>query len=62
MITLINKTAVRNYILEKVKLERPGWKCTRISPEALSQLEARFMNIIDNLVKSHPTKGETFRV
>ena len=57
---LLNKTNTKKFILAKVESMRPGWKCTRVSSEALEMLEAKFRVMIIRMVESHPTKGQTF--
>jgi hypothetical protein len=60
MSSLLNQTAVRDYILERVKTTRPGWTCTEVSERVFKIIEDKLKTIIDKTVHSHPTKGRTF--
>ncbi|KKN71931.1 hypothetical protein LCGC14_0415770 [marine sediment metagenome] len=59
--SLLNKKHVRNYILERVKKTRPGFNCTRVSPDALTAIEYKLTAMINKIVHAHPSKGQTFR-
>ena len=59
--TLLNRAAVKRFILDSVKTLRPHWDCTRVSDEALADIEAAVRTKITGLVQGHPTKGKTFR-
>ena len=59
---LTNKAAVKKYILTRTAELRPHWDCTRVSQQALDEIEARLQNMITRMVESHPTKGKTFQV
>ncbi len=59
--SLLNKSETRKFIMEKAKILRPGWTCTQIAESALITIEAKLHNMIENMVKSHPTKGKTFK-
>ena len=58
---LINKAVTKRYIMARLKQKRPGWNCTQISGQALSELNAKFKNLIDKCIQSHPTMGKTFK-
>jgi len=58
---LINKKAVRDYILRTVSEKRTGWDCTQVSPKVLSLLDAKLKRIIDRGVWQHSSAGKTFR-
>lgn len=58
---LLNKKEVRRRILAKVKRNRLGWECTRVSESVILQLEARLDGILDRAVHSHPSTGKTFK-
>ena len=60
MAGLLNKKAVKNYILKRVQSDRPGWKCTQVSRKAIDDIEAFLSNRIFRAVQQHPTKGKTF--
>ncbi len=57
---LINSKEVKSYILRYAKDNRKGWDCTRVSDRALNEINAKIMVMIQNAVKSHPTRGKTF--
>ena len=59
--SLLNKQNVRKRILERIKLTRPGWECTQVSPKAISFLELKFDAMIARAVHAHPTVGKTFK-
>ena len=61
MAHLLNRKETRKYILQRVEAERTGWNCTRVSQQALDNLEYRLMRIIKNAVNAHPTIGRTFK-
>lgn len=61
MSILINKKAVKSYILAKNEQLRPGWKYTRISQEALEEINAKLKTIINRAIESHPSIGKTFK-
>ncbi|KKN64881.1 hypothetical protein LCGC14_0487150 [marine sediment metagenome] len=58
---LLNKKEVRRRILAKVKRNRLGWECTRVSETIILQLEARLDGILDRAVHAHPSTGKTFK-
>lgn len=59
---LIRRQAVRAYVLERVRVQRPGWDCTRVSEAALDMIDARLRREIEKLVHAHPCGcGKTFR-
>ncbi len=57
----INKKVTRQRILSKVKANRPGWNCTRVSDAVLKKLDARIDAMLDRAVHAHPSTGKTFR-
>ena len=61
MSKLVNVKHVKEFILEKVESMRPGWKCERVSKEALDMIEAQLRASIIRMVQQHPTKGVTFK-
>ena len=58
---LLNKKAVREYILRTVAEKRPAWDCTQVSPEILGLLDAKLRRTIDRGVWQHSSAGKTFR-
>lgn len=58
---LLNKKHVRDHILARVKLTRPGWPCTRVSNVAMNALELKVTEMINRTIHAHPSVGQTFR-
>lgn len=58
---LINKSAVRHYVLERWQKVRPGHKMTRVAPETIIWAEATLRNQLDKMLQSHPSVGKTIR-
>ena len=58
---LLNRAHVRARILARAAVLRPHWQCTRVSGEALQQLELKVASMIDQALTHHPTKGQTFK-
>jgi len=56
----LDKKNTRLRILEKVKRDRPGWLCTRVSEKVLRQLDIKIDAMLDQAIHSHPSKGKTF--
>ena len=61
MASLLNNTAVRKFILRLSAELRPDWGCTRVSAEALADIEAVLRLKLIATIKAHPTMGKTFR-
>lgn len=62
MTSLLNKSAVRAFILAKLERLRPHLGIQRVSAAALEQLEARLRAQIIRAIEQHPTMGKTFRL
>jgi hypothetical protein len=58
---LICEAHVRDYILGKTPVLRPGWTCKRVSKEALEDINAQLKTKINNMIREHPTLGVTFK-
>jgi len=58
---LINKKALKEYILLRAKALRPGWDCERISAGALQEIENMLKYRVDKMIRMHPTIGKTFK-
>ncbi len=58
---LLNKKEVRKRILAKIKRNRPGWDCTRVSSAVLIKLDLWFDAKLDQMVHSHSSSGKTFK-
>jgi hypothetical protein len=61
MSSLIAKSLVKRYLLERAKVLRPHHPFTRVSAEALDSLESRLRNICDDSIRSHPAVGQTLK-
>lgn len=57
---LINKDAVRRFILAEVEATRE-WECTCVSPVALKRIDILLQSTLKKLVQTHPSIGKTFR-
>ena len=60
MSSLLNRKAIRKYILARCETHRPGWECERISKQALDEMEGFLKTRIQESIHRHPTKGKTF--
>ena len=56
---LLNKQAVRMYIMDELKRSRPGWKATRVSSAVYIELEQAVMARIRDGLHRHMTVGHT---
>jgi hypothetical protein len=61
MSSLINKAAVKKYLLERAKQLRPGHKFTRVSALTLIELESLLRNLCDSEIRRQPACGQTIR-
>ena len=62
MSSLIAKSLVKKYLLDRAKTLRPHHPFTRVSAETLDILEARLRNICDDAIRSHPAVGQTIKL
>ena len=60
--SLINRAEVRRLILDLFERNRPHAGITRISGQALDQLEAWLRARIQREVHRHPSVGRTFKL
>lgn len=60
MASILNRKATKTYILRILEKNRPGWKCSRVSKQALEEIEAYLKVKIIDSIHRHPTKGKTF--
>lgn len=58
--SLICKDHVRECILRRTKEIRTEWKCTRVSEQVFDDLNHKVRTLIDDAIKRHPTRGQTF--
>lgn len=59
---LLNRAQVRTLILDAFRRTRPHARITRVSQQALDQLEGWLRQKIHSAVSSHPTLGRTFKL
>ena len=60
--SLLNKKAVRQFILAKIEALRPGWPAERVAADAFEKIDAHVRAYIVNQVQHHPTVGKTFKI
>lgn len=58
--SLINRSAVKKYILKELAEKRPYLNFTRVSESALFLLEAKIQDMLDRAVWQHRSNGKTF--
>ena len=59
--TIINRAALKRFILSYVEKDRPGWECTRVSGQALDQIEAFLRNKVRDSLHRQPSSGKTYK-
>jgi len=57
---MIKRSAVRAFAMEVSQLARAG-KFTRVSRDFLDVVDRRLAEIVESMVKSHPSKGKTLK-
>lgn len=57
---LINRKAVRVFLLDHADRTRPEVGMTRVSAKALDDIDRKFQTMLRGLVQSHPSRGKTF--
>ena len=62
MSSLINRAALKRYLLDRAKILRPHHEFNRISEEALEHFENQLRNHADQLIRRHPAKGTTIKL
>ena len=58
--SLLNRSAVRERILREFAVTRPDAGVVRVSPQAITDLERKFENMVILAVQCHPSLGKTF--
>lgn len=58
---LICEAHVKNYILRRAAEIRRGWTCKRVSQQAIDDINTALRLKIDEMIKSHPSIGVTFK-
>lgn len=59
---LINRSEVRRFILAQFERQRPQAGITRVSRQALDQVEGWLRNKLRAEVHRHPSLGRTFKL
>ena len=59
---LINKAALKEHIVERIKSRRPALQITQISNETYLAIEAQIRLFIDKEIDKHTTVGKTFKI
>ena len=60
MASILNRKAVKDHILNTCEKSRAGWECTRVSKQAIDEIEAFVRMKINESVHRHPSVGKTF--
>jgi hypothetical protein len=60
--SLLNKKAVKHFILAKLESKRPHLGITRVGGDVYDQLDARLRAIIIGEIERHPSIGKTFKL
>ena len=61
MSSLINKAAVKKYLLDRAKVLRPHHPFTRVSAESLESIDLAIRNLCDSQIRQHPAVGQTLK-
>lgn len=59
--SLLNKSALHEHLLERAAVIRPGWRPTRVSEATIFRIEAEFREKIDRMLHSLPSRGKTIQ-
>ena len=58
--SIVNRVALKKFILKTAEADRPGWDCQRVSAVALDQIEAFLRAKIKDSVHRQPSIGKTY--
>jgi hypothetical protein len=58
---LVNRAALKRYLLKQAHVLRPALRMKRVSDEAVMSLEARLRHMADELIRRHPCMGKTIK-
>lgn len=58
--SVINRAAMKKYILAEAARTRPGWDVTRVSAQALDEIEGFIKTKIRESLHRQPSVGKTF--
>jgi hypothetical protein len=61
MAGLLNRAALKRYLLDRARVIRPHHRLSRVSEETLEWLENNLRNQASELIRRHPAKGSTIR-
>ena len=61
MASLLNRAALKRFLLDRAKVIRPHHRLSRVSEEALEHLENSLRNQATELIRRHPAKGSTIK-
>ena len=61
MAGLLNRAALKRYLLDRARVIRPDHRLSRVSEETLEWLENNLRNQASELIRRHPAKGSTIR-
>jgi len=61
MSSLLNRAALKRFLLDRAKVIRPHHRLSRVSEEALKHLENSLRNQASELIRRHPAKGSTIK-
>jgi len=59
---IINNKKTKQFILQTIQERRPNSNLSRVSKDALTELNDRLKRIIIREVESHPSIGKTFKI
>lgn len=59
--SLLNRAAIRKYILDTAQTQRPAAGFTRVAAETYDTLEARLRQFIRSELQRHPSNGRTVK-
>jgi len=56
---LLNRRALKRYLLEQAAVLRPALHMKRVSNQAVADLEVRLRHMADEMIRRHPCMGRT---
>ena len=56
---LLNRRALKRYLLEQAAVLRPALHMKRVSNQAVADLEVRLRHMADEMIRRHPCVGRT---
>jgi hypothetical protein len=58
---LLNRRALKRYLLDQAQMMRPALGMKRVSDEAVQSLESRLRNMADDMIRRLPCMGRTIK-